>query len=126
MSATPELPSADQATATLDQLYGERFLSKMAEYGYVPGNEQEAMAMLETAAQLDSLPETKAAAQEPVNPFAQANEQLSAHLSSQGYDLDFQKQAAEHERQTLVTALASNPEIYKAALVTELSQGESN
>ena len=126
MSATTsEFPSADQANATLDQLYIERFFAKMAEQGFVPSTNEEAMAVLETAAQLDSLPE-KSAEAEQTNWFGQANEKLANHLAAQGYGVDFRQQAAEQEKQALVYALASNPEIYKAALAVELAQDESN
>lgn len=123
-----QLPSYGDAEAQLDAVYAERFFSKMAEYGIQPNNEQDALAMIQTAYQLDQLPETKQASEGSDSPFVLAQQKLASFLSQNGVadaTQVTQKQAADRSRAELAYALASSPELYKAAVAIHGEQDAS-
>jgi hypothetical protein len=110
-----QLPAAEQAVPLVDWIYCERFFDKMAEYGFSPRTDEERMAMLQTALQLDSIQDEQQA-----SPYVLANQKLAEHLQGQSQSAA----NAPAERQQLALALAQHPELYKAALALNLAQSE--
>jgi len=130
MSTDVQLPDAEQAVATLDSIYVERFFDKMAGLGFQPNSDEEAMAMLQTAVQLDALPEKQANQQQvdqQQSPYVLANQKLAEFLQTSGVDTglqDLQKQSADNERAELAVALASNADLYKSALSVQQARAD--
>jgi len=127
-----QLPSVDQASAVYDEIYADRFFAKMSSYGYLPQTQEDAMAMLQTAQQLDMIPEEKQAQDEPAqSPFVAANEKLAAHLAAhlaeRGCNLPElqQKQAAEAERQNIALQYAGHAGVYGSVLTMKAAEREA-
>lgn len=119
MSKAPELPSNDDAVATLDAVYCQRFFDKMASYGYHPQTDEDKMAMLQTALQLDAVPDEPQPA--AASPYVAAQEKLAAALNQHGYG---QPQAS--DRDQLVQALASDETFFKSALAVVAADAEGS
>jgi len=120
MSQDIQLPDVGQASELLDRVYADAFFSKMAEYGYTPRTEADAVAMLETAAQTDQLPdETEKVAADST--FVAINSELSQLLAGQGLATptfeDGVKQAA--------FTYATDANIYKSVLALKAAQAEA-
>jgi len=108
-----ELPDIEAAVTTLDSVYCQRFLDKMAEYGYSPQTDAERLAMLQTAVQLDAVP-AEQPSQALQSPYIYANEKLASVLGR--HSVANVQQAAENDRAGIAQALASDTEFYKAAM----------
>lgn len=117
MSTTNDLklPAVEDAVGTLDSIYADVFLSKMAEYGYVPQTQEGMLSMLETAAYLDSVDGGEKVA--TVDPFVDANSKLKQALASENLvnPAIFTEQRNLGIKQAAY-ALAQTPEVYKAVL----------
>lgn len=115
MSEDFQLPNPEQAIGVLDSLYAEAFFNKMAEYGLVPETQEGALAMLETAAQLDALPEQPSEKSASVDPFVDANEKLASVLQQHGVGPD-RAQVQQDSVKQAAAALSTNPDLYASVL----------
>lgn len=115
------IPSADEAQATLDNMYQEAFFAKMAEMGHVPQTQEDAIAMLETGYQLDLIPEPKQASAQ-VGQYSAANELLKQAFAETGVDTGLVRQEEMGIKQAAY-AVASDPRFYNAVLA--LTQAET-
>jgi hypothetical protein len=110
-----QLPGVDEASGLMDQLYQEAFFGKMAELGFVPQNEKEATAMLDTAIQLDVVEETT---DKEASFFQDANSALREVLVENGVSDAPQVQEQEGLKQAAF-ALAQNPDLYRSVLTLQ-------
>lgn len=113
MSKETQLPNIEEAAATLDAIYCQRFLDKMAEYGYAPEEDEAKLAMLRTALRLDSAPSPPATPQ--TNPYVYADEKLASVMTGAGQPSQ-SAYAGQNERDSLAVAMTSDPELFKVAL----------
>ena len=116
-----QLPEVEKAAEVLDSLYAEAFFAKMAEFGHIPQSESDALAMLETAAQLDLVSNDPAVtqAEEQGSPYAYANESLKevlAHAEQPSEEVGI-KQAS--------YALAQDPSLYASVLAVKAAEAEA-
>ena len=122
-----QLPSVEQATGVYDEIYADRFFAKMAGYGYVPQSQEDVVAMLQTALQLDMIPEEKSAEDEQPSPFVVANENLAVHMQERGCNLpELQaKQAEDVERQNMSLQYAAHAGVYGSVLTMKAAESEA-
>ena len=114
------IPSADEAQATLDNMYQEAFFAKMAEMGHVPQTQEDAVAMLETGYQLDLIPETKQASAQ-VGQYSAANELLKQAFVESGVNTGLAGQKELGIKQAAY-AMAADPMFYNSVLVLQQAE----
>jgi len=121
-----ELPPVEAAQDTLNQLYVERFFSKMAEYGFQPQTQEGAAAMLQTAVELDAVPELETKSASQSDPFVEAYSRLQKHAQAQGHGAASREKSAEIERRNWAYACARSPEIYGAVLSLKAAEAAAS
>jgi len=120
-----QLPEVEKAAEVLDSLYAEAFFAKMAEFGHVPQTESDAMAMLETAAQLDAVDNDPAVkqAEEHGSAYAVANDSLKEVLAQSELPT-FQQDESVGIKQASY-ALAQDPSLYASVLAIKAAEAEA-
>lgn len=129
MANALQLPEAGDSAALLESLFADAFFGKMAEYGFEPQSEREAVSMLETAYHLDTLPEeaptVKSASYS--SPFESANNALKQVLVDNGLisaqDIVNEKMAGVKQA---AFACATDPRIYSAVLAVKAAEEAAN
>ena len=119
MSQTIELPSVEEAAATLDNVYAQRLFDKLAERGYSPQTDEQKIATLQAALMLDQEPEQpqQAGANDP---FVAATQKLAA---ARGVSLSPAADPSQ-ERIALAQAIAQDPDFFKSAVALAQNQAE--
>jgi hypothetical protein len=120
-----QLPEIEKSAETLDALYAEAFFAKMAELGHVPETEADAVAMLETAAQLDAVDNDPAVkqAEEQGSPYAVANDSLNDVLSHSELPTFSQEESVGIKQAAY--ALAQDPGLYASVLSVKAAEAEA-
>jgi len=122
MSKDIQLPNVDQASQLIDTVYADAFFSKLAEFGFQPQNETDAVAMLETGLQTDYLPDPKAEKSAEASPFVAINQELASVL--QNSNTAPALSTADHVKQAAF-AYATAPDVYKSVLALKAAQAEA-
>lgn len=104
--------ATDEAVAYLDNLYAQVYFQKLAEYGHVPSDLEEAAAMLKVGYDLAALAQEE---QADGGPGLYKIAALSLN-SLTGDDVVQSIQQDEAETMEIAKAAASDPDIYAAAL----------
>jgi hypothetical protein len=122
MSNDIQLPDVDKASQLIDTVYADAFFSKLAEFGFQPQNEADAVAMLETGMQTDHLPHPEAEKTAAVSPFAAINQELASVLRAEGA---IQTPSYEDGIKQAAFAYATAPDVYKSVLALKTAQAEA-
>jgi len=106
------LLSAEDSAVGEQMLYNQVFFSKLAEYGVVPQNEQEAVSALQMAISLRSVKEAQAAT---TSVLTEASDALTGVINpqSQASMQAAEKAASDHQA---LSAIVSDPTLYQLLL----------
>ena len=124
-TATPTLPTNEQASATLDELYGNVFFPALARNGFPVKTAEDAKIMIDLAAQ------TRVAAEDPriksasTSPYAGAANDLNTVMQANGIGAAQAQQASDISIKQAAAQAAAAPMLYNSVLVARAAQAQA-
>lgn len=124
MSYENTLPDIDTAANVIfERVHADAFFAKLAEYGHVPQNQDEALALLELSGQLATI-EQDQTKQASAGPYTTALSSLGLALNAQGHNPIAERNKVA-SAQSRAVALMHDPDVYVSAAAIKLAEASA-
>lgn len=123
-AADVKLPSQEQASEVAQAVFADAYFAKLASFGYVPQNREEADAYLslaDKAIQLAQHPAVKQA-ELAASPVLRLNAQLDQYMVQSGIQKQAEAQANDAHLNQLSLSYASDPAVYASMLSLNIQE----